>query len=156
MILGLGRRTGHVPAAARLTQAIDARTREVERAVADQPAPRVLMVLGVTPVVAAGPKSFLDEMIARAKATNVVNAGAAWQTVELERVAEMDPDVVLDASAEGGTPSRLAADAPGWRAVRAVREGRVIPLDDPRVLRPGPRVAEGLAVLAHALHPTMR
>ncbi len=43
-------------------------------------------------------------------------------------------------------------DRPGWNGVRAVREGHVKRVDDDRVLRPGPRVAEGVAVLARLAH----
>jgi ABC-type Fe3+-hydroxamate transport system substrate-binding protein len=37
--------------------------------------------------------------------------------------------------------------------VKAVREGHVVALNDERALRPGPRVAEGLATLAREIHP---
>jgi iron complex transport system substrate-binding protein len=72
----------------------------------------------------------------------------------MERILALDPDVVLDASvAEGHGAERIVATAPGWSSVRAVKQGRVAPLDDERVLRPGPRVAEGLALVARAIHP---
>jgi iron complex transport system substrate-binding protein len=126
----------------------------VQRSVADEPAPRVLLVLDISPVVAAGPKSFADELIALARAVNVISEGPAWQTVGLERVAELGPDVVVDASAgHAGGVSRITSRAPGWEGVRAVREGHVVALTDERAIRPGPRVAEGLAELARALHP---
>jgi iron complex transport system substrate-binding protein len=71
-----------------------------------------------------------------------------------ERAVELDPDVIVDASgAETGGGAHITSATPGWSGVRAVREGRVVPLHDERILRPGPRIAEGLAVLAHALHP---
>ena len=80
--------------------------------------------------------------------------GGAWPTLGFERVLELDPDVIVDASVvETGGATRITPQAPGWGGLRAVREGRVVPLADERVLRPGPRVAEGLAVLARALHP---
>jgi ABC-type Fe3+-hydroxamate transport system substrate-binding protein len=49
--------------------------------------------------------------------------------------------------------TRITAQAPGWNGLRAVREGHVVPIHDVRILRAGPRIAEGLAVLAHILHP---
>ncbi len=154
MICGLGERTAHAERARRVASDVESRTLAVERAVAAEPAPRVLLVVGSAPVIAAGPASFLDELIHRAKAINVVTAGTAWQTIELERVVEIDPDVVIDASDDSrDARSPIAARSPGWSQVRAVRTGHVIAMSDSRVLRPGPRVAEGLAVLARALHP---
>ena len=113
------------------------------------------MVLDVDPVVATGPKDFIDEMLRGAGAANVLATGGPWQTLDFEQIAALDPDVIVDASplTGGSGASRIAPDAPGWTHVRAVREGHVVPVDDPRVLRPGPRAADGLASLARALHP---
>ena len=155
MISGVGERTGHAAEARQVVASIDAHTTAVERSVASEATQRVLMVLDVDPVVATGPKDFADDMLRRAGAANVVTVGASWQTLDFEQIAALDPDVVLDAStiASGGGPSKIHPDSPGWAHVRAAREGHVLTLDDPRVLRPGPRVAEGLASLARALHP---
>jgi iron complex transport system substrate-binding protein len=154
MILGLGSRTRHLADAKGVSDRVDEQTRAVELSVAGEPAPRVLMVLGTGPVVAAGPKDFVDEMTRRARATNVLGAGGPWQTLGLEQIIELDPDVVVDISvADTGGPTVITAQAPGWADVRAVREGHVVSIADGRVLRPGPRVAQGLATLARALHP---
>jgi iron complex transport system substrate-binding protein len=153
-LLGLGERTGHASDARRYVEDLDAREQAIQQAVAAQPRPRVLMVVGATPVVVAGPKSYADQMLARAGAVNVVDAGPAWPTIGLEEIAELDPDLVLDSSAGPDEPARITRDTPGWGGIRAVRGGHVIVLNDPRVLRPGPRIAEGLAVVARLLHPT--
>jgi iron complex transport system substrate-binding protein len=58
-----------------------------------------------------------------------------------------------------GTPGEqgdgIRRDDPGWRELDAVRDGRVVAIHDEAVLRPGPRIGEGLAVLARALHPAV-
>jgi iron complex transport system substrate-binding protein len=155
MIVGLGDRTGHAAQARQIAATIDARVAAVEKAVAGDPVPRVLMVLDVDPVVATGPKDFLDDLLRRAGGANVVTTGAPWQTLDFEQIAALDPDVILDTSgmSGGGGPSKIHPDSPGWTHVRAAREGRVVPIDDPRALRPGPRTPEGLATFARALHP---
>ncbi len=154
MILGLGARTRHLADAKATSDRVDEQTRAVELSVAGEPAPRVLMVLGTGPVIAAGPKDFVDEMTRRARATNVLDAGGSWQTLGFEQIIELDPDIVVDLSvADTGGPTAITAQAPGWGDLRAVREGHVLPIADGRVLRPGPRVAQGLATLARALHP---
>jgi iron complex transport system substrate-binding protein len=154
LLLTLGDRTGTRAGAERVVAALHAREQQVDRAVAGQPRPRVLMVVGVTPVVAAGPASFADDMLKHAGATNALADGAPWPVVSFEGIATLDPDVILDASvSESAGVTRITKDAAGWSGVRAVREGHVVPVADQRVLRPGPRVADGLAVVAHALHP---
>jgi iron complex transport system substrate-binding protein len=151
---GLGRRTRHESDARALASTLHTRTLAIERAVAAEPRPRVLMVVSLAPLVAAGPRSFAGELIGRAGAQNVVLEGGSWPTVGMETVVELDPDVVLDATMSASDEvARIAPSSPGWSSVRAVREGRVVVVRDARVLRAGPRVVDGLAVLARALHP---
>ncbi|HEY1696469.1 MAG TPA: helical backbone metal receptor [Polyangiaceae bacterium] len=156
LVEGIGDRTGHAADARAVVASMDAREKAVAQALARTEAkkPRVLFVVDVQPIVAAGPKSFADEMLRRAGATNVLADGGAWPALGFERVVDLDPDVVVDASmAESTGPERITASEAGWSGVRAAREGHVVPLRDERVLRPGPRIAEGLAVLAKLLHP---
>lgn len=157
MILGIGERTGRAAAAAAAVRTLDARVARIERAIASAPRTRVLVVFGLEPLSVAGPGSFPDEMIRRAGGTNVVTDGAAYPTVNIERVLTLDPDLVVNAAMmEERATERLRPDAPGWSRVRAVKDGHVTTLTDEAVLRPGPRIAEGLALLARALHPEAR
>jgi iron complex transport system substrate-binding protein len=155
LIVGLGERTGHGQDAKRLVDTIDSRERAVARSVAGEPRPRVLLAVQLgPPVVAAGPKSFADELIHEAGGDNVVTEGADWQAIGFERLVDLDPDVVLDAALVGkGEATGITPQAGGWNGIRAVRDGHVVPIRDERVLRAGPRIADGLAVLARALHP---
>jgi iron complex transport system substrate-binding protein len=154
LLLGLGMRTGHATEAQAVARELDAREDAIAKAVAGAPHPRVILVAAVAPVVVAGPRSFAADLVRRAGAANAVTDGGAWPTLGFESVVELDPDVILDASvAQSGGVTQITPQTPGWGSVRAVREGHVVPLGDERVLRPGPRIAEGLAVLARALHP---
>ena len=154
MIAGVGERTGHAADARKVVADLDARVAAIASAVASEPRPRVLLVFGLEPVVVAGPSTFADEMLRRAGAVNAVSEGAGYPTLGMERVISLDPDVVINAAmAESHGAERIAADSPGWSSVRAVKAGRVVGLDDEAVLRPGPRVADGLRTLAHAIHP---
>jgi len=154
LVAELGARSGHSSDAARIIGGLHDRERAVEGALTGAPRPRVLLVAELDPVYVAGPGSFADDMVRRAGGTNVVLQGGAWLTLGFERIIELDPEVVVDTSVvETGGATRISTEAAGWRGLRAVREGHVVSLNDERVLRPGPRVAEGLAVLARALHP---
>jgi iron complex transport system substrate-binding protein len=67
----------------------------------------------------------------------------------MEDLLQRDPDVIL-LSPE--SRARFLAD-PRWRALRAVREGRLVAVDTTLVLRPGPRLGEAARSLALLLHP---
>jgi iron complex transport system substrate-binding protein len=153
MILGLGQRTAHDGDALALVHRIDETAEKIESALEHEPAPRVLVVLQAAPIVATGPHDFLDEMVHRARAVNVLAEGGPWQTLGFEEVMQLDPDILVDASHVDSAPTEIGPAEQGWKQVRAVQQGHVVPLHDPTVIRPGPRVAEGLATLARALHP---
>lgn len=154
MLTGLGQRLDAVDGARRAKQVIADAVARVARALAGRPKPRALMVFGLRPIVAAGRGGFPDEMLRRAGATNVVS-GERYPTLGVERVLALDPDVVIDATgAEGHSDGDgLTKGLPGWSELRALKDGKLITVRDERVLRPGPRVGEGLVVLARALHP---
>jgi cobalamin transport system substrate-binding protein len=154
MIVELGARTKHDDGARALVASVHARIADVERGVAGKPIVRTLLVFGLEPIVAAGPKSFADEMLGHAGAKNVLLEGKGYPTLGLETVLVLDPDVILNAAIdEGHGKQRIDKDRPGWDRLRAVRDGRVVPLADEAVLRPGPRIGEGLARVARAVHP---
>lgn len=154
MILGVGERTGHADAARTAVAALDARIAKIEAAVASLPKTRVLLVFGLAPLSVAGPSSFADELVRRGGGTNVVTEGGAYPTLGVERVLALDPDVIINAAMmEEGSADRLSKTAPGWNRVRAVQTDRVVTLKDEVVLRPGPRIGEGLDQIAKAIHP---
>ncbi|HEX9298021.1 MAG TPA: helical backbone metal receptor [Polyangiaceae bacterium] len=156
MIVDVATRVGANEQGARVVEKLATRRRSVTAAVADQPLVRTLLVFGVLPIVAAGPDSFADEMIRLARGENVVTTGGAYPALSVERLVTLKPDVVINASMAGIPGARgdnIGRDDPGWRELSAVREGRVIALTDEAVLRPGPRIADGLATLARAIHP---
>ncbi len=150
----LGRRLHHEDGASHAVHAIEASRRRVAAAVGGRPRVRAVFLFDVAPIFAAGPGSFADELVREAGGENVVTGGGAYPTLDIERLLALDPDVILDGSADEHGPSRVAqkADDPGWRKLRALREGRVRPLSASVVLRPGPRVGQGLVAVARALH----
>jgi len=149
MIDGLGVRTG--TDGAKVTSAMRARRAAIETALANAPRPRVLLLFEKKPISVAGPGSFPDEMLRMAGGANAMSDGQRYATISLEKALALDPDVVLDAEM-GESPTAFDAT---WNALRAIRDKKVVRIADERVLRPGPRVLDGVATIARALHPTI-
>lgn len=149
MIEGLGTRTGRD--ALPLVKGLRDRRAAIGQALANVKRPRVLLVFERKPISIAGPGSFPDEMLRLAGGDNALVEGARYATISLEKALALDPDVVLDAEM-GSAPQPFDET---WKALRAVRDGKIVRLADERVLRPGPRVLDGVAVIARALHPTI-
>jgi iron complex transport system substrate-binding protein len=112
------------------------------------------MVFDTSPLFVAGPGSYPDELLRIAGGKNLIDRGGKWPTIDVERLLALDPDVIVDAvvmEGESGKSSRLVK-APGFSELRAVKERRVRRLRNDAPLRPGPRLADGLWELAHAVH----
>lgn len=155
MVIDLGAKIGSREQAAALVERMRSRRAGIAGALRDAPRPRALFVVGLSPIAVAGAGSFPDEMLRLVAAENVIDTGGSYPTVGIEHLLRLDPDVIVDATAaETGTGRRsIGKDEPGWRELRAVREGQIRPLAGDAAVRPGPRIAEGLAALARAIHP---
>jgi iron complex transport system substrate-binding protein len=103
-----------------------------------------------SPVIAIGGGSFLSELVDIAGGKNIYGEDPRPAfDVTIEDVVRRDPDVVF-AGPESGERMRTA---PAWRALRAVRDGRILIVDTMLVGRPGVRLGEAAVSLARLLHP---
>lgn len=148
----LGARTKHEEDATRVLGQCQRTLQATAKAVAALQKPRVAMLLSTKPIYLAGPASFPGDLVTLAGATHVANVPVPYPAVNIEQLAGWDPDTLIDATNMAGGAG-VHAGLPGFGLLRAVREKRIVPINDDRVLRPGPRFAEGVRVLAQALHP---
>jgi iron complex transport system substrate-binding protein len=116
--------------------------------------PKVFVEIGDHPLMTAGAASFLDDLITRVGAVNVAHdLPQAYPQINPEQVVAWNPDIILIAQMERPQEAiaRLAQRI-GWSGISAVKHGRVIADLDPDVLlRPGPRLIDGLKALADRL-----
>jgi len=104
-----------------------------------------------------GPGSFLDDMIIKAGGVNIASdAQSAYPQLSLESFVLKDPEVIfLGDHPFGETPDTVKA-RPGWANISAVKNGRIVPVVDVNIVsRPGPRLVEGLELIARALYPEL-
>jgi iron complex transport system substrate-binding protein len=106
-------------------------------------------------IYAPAPGSFLADMIVRAGGEPITTADPALWSIPLEELVVADPEVIILGDANYGTCPDAVASRPGWEGMIAVINGAVRPVDDAPVTRPGPRLAQGLASLARAIHPEL-
>lgn len=153
MIRELGDMLGCTERATQIDRSIGEEIARVGREIVDRPSARVLMLVDVAPLIAVGPESFPHSLIGLAGGTNVVTTGGNYPRIGAESLLALDPDVIIDASLGTHTDSRAALlrASPGADALRALSAGGVVRLPSIRALRPGPRVAEGVAELAGLL-----
>jgi iron complex transport system substrate-binding protein len=126
----------------------------VRDAVAGRSRPTVLYLIWPTPPRIAGPGSFIDQIINVAGGRIAFEeADIEWPIVSLESIVLRDPDWVVLGDGGSDVRYRQIQEAPGWRDLSAVREGRVVRVESNLFDRPGPRVIEAARLLASVLHP---
>ncbi|MEM9403428.1 MAG: cobalamin-binding protein [Pseudomonadota bacterium] len=102
------------------------------------------------------------ELVRLAGGVDLLGAhGQPSSSQDWEQIADADPDLIFIACCGFRVERALEdveqlQDHPVWQSLRAVRDGRVFVTDgNAYFASPGPRLIDGLEVLAHALHPTI-
>lgn len=156
----VGEVTGRTSAAEALIDDLERRLDAVRSRVADRPRPRVLALEWLDPFFAGG--HWVPEMIEIAGGTDVIaRPGDHSRRLTWDEVQAADPDILVVMPCgfdEAGARDQigLIADRPEWRALRAVREGRVHPMDANGCFsRPGPRLVDGIETMARIFHPSV-
>jgi iron complex transport system substrate-binding protein len=152
-----GEVTGRAHEAEALVRSLEERLDRVRRAVAGRPRPRVLALEWLDPPFAGG--HWVPQMIDLAGGVDAVAApGDPSRRLSWDEVAATDPDVLVVMPCgfdEAGARAQIdtVAGRPEWQALRAVREGRVYPVDANGCFsRPGPRLVDGIERLAALFH----
>lgn len=118
--------------------------------------PRTFYETGAIPeLYGVAPGSFAADMIERAGGDAITTGDPNVWSMPLERLIEADPEVILLGDAAYGVCPDVVAAREGWADITAVVNGDIRPVDDIVVTRPGPRIAEGLASVARAIHPEL-
>lgn len=112
---------------------------------------KVYFEVDATPY-AAGPDSFIGQLLQRLGARNVLpqNLGP-FPRITPEYVLRQQPEFIIHTPQ---TPSASFSTRPGWSRMPAVRSGRICALDRVEtdvVSRPGPRLGEAARALARCL-----
>jgi len=152
-IRNMARLLGDTTAGEKLTHRITAQLQTVQRRVAASPRRRVLVAVGLRPLVAVGGKNFIDELITLAGGDNIAaRAVQPWLNLPDEYIVAQAPQVIIEA----GTGSDRGAASKHWadlKSIPAVRERRVYTYPSDKILRPGPRIGEAVEEIARLVHP---
>jgi iron complex transport system substrate-binding protein len=122
--------------------------------------PRVLCLEWLDPYYVGG--HWVPEMVAKASAEDVLGrCGKPSFRVSAEQIAESRADLIVVMPC-GYAKDRVVAEChvedfpAAWNALPAVRERRIFAVDaNSYFSRPGPRLADGVALLAHLLYPNL-
>jgi iron complex transport system substrate-binding protein len=130
------------------------RTSAVRERVANRPVPRVFFMVGDRPLFTAGRGTFVNDLILRAGGRSISGDETAdWPTYSPEAVIARAPDIIVIPVATHGIAAEGMALPEMLRETPAARAGRVVRIDADLLMRPGPRLVDGLEQLARLFHP---
>ena len=154
----LGQATGHVEQAGRvvadLQQRVD-QVAEVAKRIPESERRTVFYEVWDDPLGAAGPDSFIGQMLAVCGGKNIiVDPQARYPLVSHEFILAQNPDVILvpDAHANEFQLDDIL-NRPGWRQLRAVQQRQIHRVDGDLVSRFTPRFFDALPQIARLIYP---
>ncbi|PKB81997.1 MAG: hypothetical protein BZY88_05440 [SAR202 cluster bacterium Io17-Chloro-G9] len=121
--------------------------------------PKVFSLEGVNPLVIGG--HWIPDLLQLAGGQqDLYPPGCSAQRLQWQQVLDYEPEkLYIDLCSSdldrGLREVGWLAAQPGWKALPAVRSGEVYLIDHVYFSRPGPRVVQGLEILAQLTHPHM-
>lgn len=150
-----------IPAEAEeLCQSIQNQIQDLRDKLAGLPRKRVLYIVGREPgslkqMYGVGSGTFMEEMLNLAGGDSVINPGLGkYPVISRENLILANPEIILDGGADKA--SKESGTIPGeWRileSVEAVRNQKIVAIDDPHLTIPGPSIPEQIRKLALFIH----
>jgi iron complex transport system substrate-binding protein len=137
--------------AAKLVAQMKADVKKIaDKAAAAKEKPTVFYEVWHDPLMTAGTKTFINDLINLAGGINLGADVEGWTNYSLEKVQAKDPQIYITSKEAAASVGQRS----GFGGLKAVKEGKVFGVPDPNiVVRPGPRLIQGLEWFAKTLHP---
>lgn len=156
----IGQATGQEERASRWVAELRDRVERIRTLVGHEPRPRVACIEWLDPIYSAG--HWVPELVHLAGGTELLaTAGMKSAPLPWEQVRDSAPEVLIFMPCGFSidrtlTEITLMTSRPGWTDLPAVRSGAVYVVDGSAYFnRPGPRLVEGVELLAALLHPPL-
>jgi len=151
-ILKIGKIAGREELATAKIQQLRKRIESVTSRVKGLSRPRVLFLIWHQPLMSTGGNTFLNNLIRLAGGSSI--SEDVKQNISIfsrEEIIRRDPEVIfLPTFKEKRTLKKFLQQ---WSMLTAVKKGSVYQLNEDLLLRPGPRIVDGLQLMAKILHP---
>ncbi len=98
----------------------------------------------------AGANTFMDEIATMLGVKNCFADVDGWGEISEEQVLERNPDFIVTITmyyGEGPTPTEEILSRAGWENVTAVKNQKILNLQNDELSRPAPRLADGAKLL---------
>lgn len=116
--------------------------------------PKVFVEIWHEPLITAGKNSFIDELITLAGGINISHdTKRPYSYFSPEQAIRRNPDCIILAYMSEEKPLKIIQERIGWKEISAVKNNRIYnDINPDLLLRPGPRLSQGLEELYQRLH----
>lgn len=150
----IGQATGKTEEATTIVEGMKAKVAEVlEKTDKVEDKKRVFIETSDAPdIYAPGKNTFMQEILDMIGAENVVTA-EDWVMISPEEIVSQNPDVIVVMYSYVPDIIESVKNRDGFGDITAVKEDRVVQVDENLTSRTGPRLAQGLEEVAKAVYP---
>jgi len=151
--LRLGILTGSEAEAEAVVRGMRERLDRVRRIVANEPKPRTALEIRYPPLLLAGSRGIAGDIVRSAGGTLVPSEELNHVPLGLEGLIALAPEVYIIQQGPMNPTPEPPAVRDGFAQLPAVKNSRVLMIDERIISRPGPRNLEAVERIAAFLHP---
>ena len=128
--------------------------KEKVKGVPKEKRPKVFIEIWHDPLMTAGPGSIVNELLELAGGENIAyDAPRAYSRFSAEVIIKRNPQVIILGYMSKDNTKDLISNRLGWQDISAVKNKRIVSNINPDlILRPGPRLAQGLEEIYRCLY----
>lgn len=113
---------------------------------------KILTVISLQPLICAGKNTFINELIGMAGGINfAADAPVPYPILNREEVLKKNPDIIIAMDDAVNNTDEILRYFPEWKNLNAFRNKKVFIIDGDILSRPGPRIIDGLELLARVI-----
>ena len=152
----VGKLTGETDASQKLMDEMNEKIKNVKDKVtnlSDDKKPLVYYEVWNDPIMTVGPGALMFDIVEMSGGINIAaDAQEEYPKLSLETLIEKDPQIIIASKGSMGEPGEVK-ERKGWESMSAVKDGKVYVIEEDKVVRAGPRIADGILEVAKILHP---
>ncbi|MBL8148865.1 MAG: ABC transporter substrate-binding protein [Blastocatellia bacterium] len=152
-IASIGKLTGREQQAKAILDNMNSRIEAVKKKVEGKTKPKVFIVIGTEPLITAGRDSFITDLVKIAGGDSIsADVASEWPIYSAETVIAKKPDVILLPIDAHGSEAERRRLPEGLHETPATKQGRTYTIDGELILRPGPRIVDGIEEMAELFY----
>ncbi|PLX44178.1 MAG: iron ABC transporter substrate-binding protein [Deltaproteobacteria bacterium] len=117
--------------------------------------PTLIYEVRAEPLTVAGHDSLVAELVKIAGGELMVDVDKKLVRFDVEKLLSINPDLYVVQEGPMNVKPLPPLERTHHPALKAVREGKVLTVDEKLISRPGPRIGEAVEVLSRFIHPEL-